>query len=641
MDKLRTCLGVLALALIPALASAQNGAISGTVTGEGSGPINGMQVFVFDQAGVWVATGLTNASGLYTASDLPPGNYRLYTFEPAGQWVMEVYPNITCYVGCNDASPGQQVPVTASTTTSGIDFTLAVAGSIAGTVTDAMTTNPMALTQVRLSSGTGVDLTGTSVMPDGTYVMRGLPAGTYLVATEAPTGYLDEVYNDIPCGAVCQTATILTGTPIPVAANQDVTGIDFALSQGAQITGTVTNAGTGAPLSGYQVRLFGASGASIRSVNTTAAGLYTFNTLLSGTYYVGTNGGGGAFVNEIYNNVECFPSLCNSATIVAQGTPIVVTAPGTAANRDFALSPLGSITGMVRDESLNPAAGIPVRAVTPTASFVSQQALTSAGGVYTITGLKSGSYFVITEAQTGGWVNEVYDNIPCDASCDPTGPGFPFTPVAVTAPAPTPNINFTLTKTGSIAGVLTDQATGSRVRGVVVALSVASDYQKFAPTNNNGEYTLSGLPVDDYLLVASATGYFDEFYDNIRCLPGSCPIHLATPTTLVLGSTIVRNFALAKEGSISGTVTDAGTGAAISGAYVYVIDSAGQHVTSEFVSNGSYTVGDLTTGTYYLYTQNASDYLHEVPGTTFRAACRARPPRRWPSARPFSSPKGR
>ena len=62
----------------------------------------------------------------------------------------------------------------------------------------------------------------------GTYVIAGLPAGTYTVAASS-SAYVTNVYD----GADCTTCSFTAGTPVTVAAGADTSaGVDFALSRG-------------------------------------------------------------------------------------------------------------------------------------------------------------------------------------------------------------------------------------------------------------------------------------------------------------------------------------------------------------------------------------------------------------------------
>jgi hypothetical protein len=116
--------------------------------------------------------------------------------------------------------------VTSPSATSGIDFALNAGGGIAGTVSSALTGDPLE-SEVWIYDSTGRYL--EDVWTDtGDYAsVYGLPAGSYYAHTRSWGGYPDECYQDEPCpGGSCDPTL---GTPIVVTAGDMTHGIDFAL----------------------------------------------------------------------------------------------------------------------------------------------------------------------------------------------------------------------------------------------------------------------------------------------------------------------------------------------------------------------------------------------------------------------------
>ena len=100
-----------------------------------------------------------------------------------------------------------------------------------------------------------------------------------------------------------------------------VGGKDFVLSLGGRISGTITNAATGAPLTfGASATIFNASGISLGAINIDGTGNFITSGLPIGSYYVRTTNSLG-LVDELYDNVPCVP-LCS----LTAGTPVVVAA---------------------------------------------------------------------------------------------------------------------------------------------------------------------------------------------------------------------------------------------------------------------------------------------------------------------------
>jgi hypothetical protein len=82
--------------------------------------------------------------------------------------------------------------------------------------------------KVRIHDSAGRSVTSGSTDAAGAWTASaGLPSGTYYARTESAPGYVDELYDGIPCPlGVC---TVTSGTPIDVAAGATTTGIDFGL----------------------------------------------------------------------------------------------------------------------------------------------------------------------------------------------------------------------------------------------------------------------------------------------------------------------------------------------------------------------------------------------------------------------------
>ncbi len=197
--------------------------------------------------------------------------------------------------------------VTASETTSGVNFALAMGGNITGAVWDAATGAPLSSVNVYVYNSSGSSMGSVSTNASGTYSKNGLPTGTYYVRTLNSLGYIDELYDNLPCAGGCYPYT--SGTGVSVTAGATTGGINFGLAVGGRITGTVTDAGTGAPLANIEVDIYNSSGNAVDYTSTNASGVYTKATgLPTGTYYLITNNNVG-YINELYNNIPCTPQL--------------------------------------------------------------------------------------------------------------------------------------------------------------------------------------------------------------------------------------------------------------------------------------------------------------------------------------------
>ncbi len=115
------------------------GSISGLVTRDSDGqPISGLWVYAYDHAtGAWKGSAQTQADGAYKISGLSPGDYRIEVSSSGSSYLGEYYDNIYDW---NNTTP---VSVTLGNDTSDISFSLALGGSISGSVLDQTTGNPV------------------------------------------------------------------------------------------------------------------------------------------------------------------------------------------------------------------------------------------------------------------------------------------------------------------------------------------------------------------------------------------------------------------------------------------------------------------------------------------------------------------
>jgi len=142
---------------------------------------------------------------------------------------------------------------------------------------------------------------------------------------------------------------------------------------------------------------------------------------------------------------------------------------------------------------------------------------------------------------------------------------------------------------GQISGSVTDADTRKAISGATVNNGTTS-----AATNSNGSYTIPDVSQGTYTVTASANGYQSS----------------SETITVASGQTATANFSLAREasppppspGQISGSVTDADTGRAISGA---TVNNGTTSATTN--SNGSYTISNVPQGAYTV-TASANGY---------------------------------
>jgi Carboxypeptidase regulatory-like domain/FG-GAP-like repeat len=327
------------LVMVASMPAAAQGFISGTVTSTATGlPVAHATVQALDGAGQLLAEAETAANGVYTVGNVPVGAFYVRALAFESGLVSEVFDNVTCAWIC-DVSAGTPVAVTQGGTTGNINFALSPGGRITGTVTNTTTGLPQfVFVEVFTSTGSPI---GHSVSSDslGVYTTMALPAGSYFVRTSGAfvSGLIDEVFDNMACPSMICDYT--AGTPVVVAPPANRTNIDFALTPGGRIAGTVTNATTGLPVPNMVMNLYSSTGTLVASAGTNAQGLYTsLGVLPTGSYFVRTKAPvAAALVDELFDNIPCPGGICTA--FLASGSPVSVTAGATTGSIDFALTP--------------------------------------------------------------------------------------------------------------------------------------------------------------------------------------------------------------------------------------------------------------------------------------------------------------
>ncbi|WP_165350945.1 carboxypeptidase-like regulatory domain-containing protein, partial [Ectobacillus funiculus] len=214
-------------------------------------PIAGAGVVtVIQGSGVIVASTQTDQTGNYLLTGIAPGSYN----------VVISAANFTSQTVSVNLAAGETEIVNVALTPNPATINGTVRDSVTGTVL------PNALIQVFNSQGRFLASTLTDV--NGQYAISGLPEGTISVQASAPN-FASEL-------------TVITLTP------GETETVDFALaSNPASLTGSVTDAQTGAPLSGALVQVFIVGTAvPVKFTLTDPNGLYFINGLNGGEYQV-------------------------------------------------------------------------------------------------------------------------------------------------------------------------------------------------------------------------------------------------------------------------------------------------------------------------------------------------------------------
>lgn len=144
---------------------------------------------------------------------------------------------------------------------------------------------------------------------------------------------------------------------------------------------------------------------------------------------------------------------------------------------------------------------------------------------------------------------------------------------------------------GTLVGTVKDFTSGLPLSGVLVQIKTGSTVVASGTTNASGAYSIT-VAQGTYDIFASKTGYGTAVNIARRILPNQ--------TTTI-------NFALQREGSITGTVTDVRTGLPLQGVTMQALQGTTLIATTTTASNGTYSLIALAAGSYTV-TANLTNY---------------------------------
>lgn len=613
------------------------GWINGTVTEMSNGgisPVGGTFVVAEEINGIGVFTAVSDLMGNYALPIGLAGNYKVYCaygFAGATQWWDHV----------NAESQATVLTINQNTALNNINFDFTNnpppnGMTISGTVTqvtasgifvpapnvyvEAFPPTPMGNSFNTITDASG-NYTITVPFPDifivGAFFLNTNPGNPQTVQ------YWDHVSN------------INQATPVAVAPNSSVTGIDFDFSNNppppavASISGKVSmvdsSAATGSfPLSGKMVTAILDNSGSTFTTLSDANGNYTIPlTQVAGNYVVFAELGFGISVVQYWDHV----SEANQATLVSttQANPDIANI-----NFDFDLSnpppppiPVAWITGTVSVlDSLGNSTPVPnayVEAMPNSPILPIFGAVTDANGSYTIGLPSAGSYFVFAYDNSGNiqyWDHVSGPNQATAINLAPnqtvSGVDFDFTS-SINPPPVGNSISGIVNFSNGIAGqVIIDvfqvaDSTGNGNTGLI-----------FTVPASIGPYTINGLPSGNYVvrataLVQGSTFVEEIWYDNSPVSSNATVLTLGT----VLGTSQLTGIDFTFTG---GNIP---TGYATMSGSVFNVDSLGSPIAP--LANASIFLlpaNGVWIDSVFATTDQNGNYSMQVPkSVSFKVGC--------------------
>ena len=303
------------------------------------------------------------------------------------------------------------------------------------------TTVPVPGASVSASGTSGNGGSGSAVAnAQGQYSITSfLDTGNYSVVASAP-GFIDQQVDNVPVTAGAQTSNV-----------------NILMNVSAGISGKVTDAVTGLPVSFAIVTVESADGSiSVDTFTDTNGNYQIIQNLQTGTYNA---------------TVEYFSGAIGYLSQTKTG--IALTAGSMTSNQNFALALSGVITGTITDANTHaPLQGIYVEAQS-TDGFYSDFAITNSSGQYTMNYNLGTDAYNVTEFIPTGYLTDTVSG------------------QAVTA-GKTTTVNIALSPSGVISGQVTNIANGQPISGATIFASTASgNFEGFATTDANGNYQVN------------------------------------------------------------------------------------------------------------------------------------------------------
>ncbi|NOY78848.1 MAG: carboxypeptidase regulatory-like domain-containing protein, partial [Calditrichaeota bacterium] len=547
------------------IAPEMSGAIAGTVQDEDSGtPLIGARVEAYRIGKIqWSRVARTDSLGNYELNNLLPGYYVVVARHK--NTISEFYKDVR-YL--REATP---VKVDSADTVSGIDFNLNHGAVLKGMVWAEGDSTALQGAHVKAVLVVNPLIRYHGVTDeDGAFRMAGIPTGTYILSADKE-GFKKEYFD--------HAADPRNASPVSVTEPDSVENLNFTLETKSAITGQVLSATTGDPIARatvFVVRLKTRRfpGHWARHTQTDKNGNFVLS-VPAGNYIVGAVAEG--FGVEYFDNV----------THINDATPVKVEDGLHTTGITFSLDPLASISGVVTSAITGaPIAHARVEAFPETwRGKRPYRVRTEEDGTFTIPNVRPGIYVIRAKAE--GYLPEYYQ----DASRLKDA-----TLVKIDLNQSVTDINFTLEKSGILAGRVTDGESGDPIaHAVVLAKKLNSPFSKVSMTREDGTFSIENLMPGKYRVSAIARGYHREFYEESASRDSATILEITDSDSL--GDIDFTLDRLPVRGGISGLVFSDADSLPISGAWVMAFPKkGGRPFLTVTGSDGSYTFTNLHSG---------------------------------------------
>lgn len=391
--------------------------------------IESVQIVAISATGNTWSIATTGKNGFYASTlSLPPGNYRISTRLPDTlSYINQAFPAVSCFYPPCSEYEGSPYSIASSMTLSGIDFDLDRAGSLSVHVASDVDGTPIQNAIVSMENGQhGFSTTIGTDASGNTFLVPFIPVGSYKIYSTGAPGFVGEVFNDHACSETCDPSI---GDDVTVSFGQ-TTQVEMGLRAGIGISGRISDA-SGNPVAS-SLYVYGVQG-MVSFGQTGADGRYVTSGELSPGEYVifALDPDIVAAVNPGIDCMYCDP--------FSTGTHVLV-GDSSVAGVDLTVRRGAGFRGAVEFSDGTSTTPCSFSVFTMDGTKVQNVWVGGCAGGYRVSGLAPGYYFVATQVFSDGYVNELYEGIPCYSyiECDLSR----ATPIHVEVDVDTDGINF-------------------------------------------------------------------------------------------------------------------------------------------------------------------------------------------------------
>lgn len=465
---------------------------------------------------------------IWTLGEMTTGSDGAY------QWSGDCYPTLggECFVHATAAGYAEAyVPFDGTLPLNQIDVVLQRISTVSGHVHRASDGAAVAGATVRVGDESAVS--GAA----GEYTVSGLVSGAYSACASADPQlhFIPQCFDHLDRGALGGTPAY---TPIEVVGGENLVDINFELTAGGAVSGTLIDGHRNRPLEP------GLGTASVYDLNGVyydeypfsidTDGRYVFGGMPDGEYYVSVTVSSG-FIDwhQLYPGIVC-EITCSSPT---QGQLIAISNGGSVDGIDFVFHPDRIISGTIRDfDTGEPLGSVPVKVYLSLSPILSTTTDAVTGSYHVYVGGSSISYHVAAEPEAP-FINAGYPDQPCtgDGDCWFAGEELRLGHGDVRD-----DIDFRLHRGAAVSGRVINSANGQPLAATLNGYDADFNYVWSTSTREDGSYISPAWLPGTFYVSASPTWSLCAFYANRPCPavgedPGS-----VMPTPLAIGADEIR-----------------------------------------------------------------------------------------------------